>query len=83
MKSLRLFLLYILFGKEVRTMAGVYATLIIKGQADPGGSGGRDVTPLRMRAGYSGPPALFPLRAWGIEKTLALAMAAGRLDVSS
>ena len=32
MKSLRLFLLYILFGKEVRTMAVVYATLIIKGR---------------------------------------------------
>lgn len=32
MKSLRLFLLYILFRKEVRTMAVVYATLIIKGK---------------------------------------------------
>lgn len=32
MKSLRLFLLYILFVKEVRTMAVVYATLIIKGR---------------------------------------------------
>lgn len=32
MKSLRLFLLYILFGKEVQTMAVVYATLIIKGR---------------------------------------------------
>lgn len=32
MKSLRLFLLYILLGKEVQTMAVVYATLIIKGK---------------------------------------------------
>ena len=31
MKSLRLLLLYILFGKEVQTMAVVYATLIVKG----------------------------------------------------
>ncbi len=32
MKSLRLLLLYILFGKEVQTMAVVYATLIVKGK---------------------------------------------------
>lgn len=32
MKSLRLFLLSILLGKEVQTMAVVYATLIIKGK---------------------------------------------------
>lgn len=32
MKSLRLFLLSILFGKEVQTMAVVYATLIVKGK---------------------------------------------------
>ncbi len=32
MLSPRLFLLYILFGKEVQTMAIVYVTLIIKGK---------------------------------------------------
>ena len=32
MKRLRLFLLTILLGKEVQTMAVVYATLIIKGK---------------------------------------------------
>lgn len=32
MKSLRLFLLSILLGKEVQTMAVVYATLIVKGK---------------------------------------------------
>ena len=32
MISLRLLLLYILFGKEVQTMAVVYATLIVKGK---------------------------------------------------
>ena len=32
MKSLRLLLLYILFGKEVQTMAVEYATLIVKGK---------------------------------------------------
>lgn len=32
MNSLRLFLLRILWGKEVRDMAVVYATLIIKGR---------------------------------------------------
>lgn len=32
MKSLQLFLLYILLGKEVKDMAVVYATLIIKGK---------------------------------------------------
>lgn len=32
MKSLRLFLLHILLGKEVYTMAVVYATLIVKGK---------------------------------------------------
>ncbi len=32
MNSLRLFLLYILFGREVHVMAVVYVTLIIKGK---------------------------------------------------
>lgn len=32
MKSLRLFLLFILLGKEVKDMAVVYATLIVKGK---------------------------------------------------
>ena len=32
MKSLRLLLLYILMGKELAGMAGVYATLIVKGK---------------------------------------------------
>lgn len=32
MKSLQLFLLSILLGKEVQTMAVVYATLIVKGK---------------------------------------------------
>ena len=31
MKSLRLLLLYLLFGREVNVMAVVYATLIVKG----------------------------------------------------
>lgn len=31
MKSLRLLLLYLLFGREVKVMAVVYATLIVKG----------------------------------------------------
>ena len=43
MKRLRLFLLTILLGKEVQTMAVVYATLIIKGKKTI------DQVPARLR----------------------------------